>query len=91
MPVTKKTRLSCKLSVFFEVAESSSPWCGYDLIGARYVSKATVLWDEVDAVGSSNAGKCKILQQGHKNDKKLHTSQRLANTGPLPCEQGKTD
>lgn len=77
--------------IFFKVAESSSSWCGYDLIVARYVSKATVLWDEVDAVGSVNAGKCKILQQGHKKDKKLHTSQRLTNTRSLPCEQRKND
>lgn len=69
------------------MCESSSPGCGDDLIVARYVSKTTVLWNQTDIVGSSRAGKSKILQQGHNEDKKLHPSQRLANTRPLPCEE----
>lgn len=71
----------------FDACESSSPGCGDDLIVARYVSKTTVLWNQTDTVGSSGAGKSKILQQGHKEDKKLHPSQRLANTRSFPCEE----
>lgn len=71
--------------IFSEGARFFLPRCGNDVIVPGYVSKTTVLRHEVDAVGSSSAGNCKILQQGHKNDKKLHTSQRLANTGSLTC------
>lgn len=64
-----------------------SPRRGDDLVSARQIGEAAVLWNEVHAVGASGAGKGEILQERHQEDEKLHTSQRLANTGSLSCEE----
>ena len=75
------------VKLFIRVQLLLSPRRGDDLVRAGQIGKAAVLWDEVYAVRAVRAGKGETLQQRHQEDKKLHASQRLANTGSLPCEE----
>lgn len=63
-----------------------SPRRGDDLVPARQIGEAAVLWNEVHTVRAFGAGKGEMAQQRHEEDEELHTSQRLPDTGSLPCD-----
>lgn len=66
---------------------SASPWRCDDVVAPRQVGEAAVLWDEVDAVGTSGAGQAEVLQDRHDEEKQLHTRQRLTDTRSFSCNQ----
>lgn len=57
-----------------------------DVVPARQIGKAAVLWAEIYAVRSSRASKGKTLQKRNHKEENLHASKGLSNTRPLSWE-----
>lgn len=60
-----------------------------DLVCARHIGKAAILWTKIYAVRSSRASKGEMLQKWHHKEKNLHTGKRLSNTWSLSWQINK--